>query len=161
MVRQWHKMRRFITRMRGMEARRCPLRLAGDAALPPLLFERVLRQSAEPILVSDKSERLILVNDASRRLLDGDLEGKSLDNITGKLPTTVVACPRLPHRRRPRPRHEGRLRARPQPAGTPRDRQGRPRCAASPSAVPTPSQKPEVPLNQDLALGRDIAKLAH
>jgi len=61
-----------------------PLRLAADAPVPPLLFEQVLRQSAEPILVTDTSERLILVNDAGRRLFGGDLEGKSLADVTGK-----------------------------------------------------------------------------
>ncbi|HSO42448.1 MAG TPA: PAS domain S-box protein [Rhodospirillales bacterium] len=61
-----------------------PLRLAAKAAVPPLLFEQVLRQSAEPIIVSDKSERLILVNAAARELFGGDLEDKLLADVTSK-----------------------------------------------------------------------------
>jgi PAS domain S-box-containing protein len=58
-----------------------PLRLAVDAPVPPLLFEQVLRQSAEPIIVVDTSERLILVNEAAGRLFGADLEGLSLAEV--------------------------------------------------------------------------------
>lgn len=60
-----------------------PLRVAADAPVPPPMFEQVLRQSAEPIMVIDAAERLILVNDAARQLLGTDLEGKGLAEVAG------------------------------------------------------------------------------
>lgn len=50
--------------------------------MPPPPFEQVLRQSAEPIIVVDTSERLILVNDAACRLFGGDLEGMLLAEVS-------------------------------------------------------------------------------
>ncbi len=65
----------------GATPKRAAPGVAREVALEPALAVELLRQAAEPIVACDGDERIILVNEAARRLVRCEIEGLSLSDV--------------------------------------------------------------------------------